>query len=535
MLTDYQVVIVGVDDPMIAEWIENRQLVQADSGEIIDAESLASQIGLAKAIKDYDLKRIITFHGRVKKAEAFASEIKNSIKLTNEDCRLNDSIWTDYISGQMPAYKRRSKLQQLRELSGGDRGLLANARCLSEGVDVPSLDGVAFIDPRKSKVDIVQAVGRAIRLSDDKRLGTVILPVFIKDNDDAEASIEASNFKPIWNVLSALKAHDDVLSFELDQLRAELGRKRSLNRGGDGVSKIAFDLPENINPSFSNSLKTYLVEKTTSSWNFWFGLLEVYVEHVGHAKVPATFETADGFRLGGWVSKQRANKSSLDDSQIQRLQRVSKWSWDVSESHWEEGFSCLLDFVEQEGHSRATQSFNAKDGFRLGQWVSRQRMNRSKLDDSQIQRLEALPKWSWDALGDKKEEGLLRLLDFVEEEGHAKVPSRYKTKDSFKLGTWVSNKRKKLKFLSQEEISRLEMLPGWSWDLLADNWEEAFSCLIKFVEQEGHARVPGSFKTEQGFKLGQWVSSVRVRRNKLGKERIDRLEALEGWVWKVRK
>ena len=79
------------------------------------------------------------------------------------------------------------------------------------------------------------------------------------------------------------------------------------------------------------------------------------------------------------------------------------------------------------------------------------------------------------------------------------------------------------------------MLPGWSWDLLADNWEEAFSCLIMFVEQEGHARVPGSFKTEQGFKLGQWVSSVRVRRNKLGKERIDRLEALEGWVWKVRK
>ena len=63
-----------------------------------------------------------------------------------------------------------------------ERGILANARCLSEGVDVPTLDGVAFIDPRRSQVDVVQAVGRAIRKADDKTIGTIVIPVFVDEN-----------------------------------------------------------------------------------------------------------------------------------------------------------------------------------------------------------------------------------------------------------------------------------------------------------------------------------------------------------------
>ena len=71
LLTDYQVIIVGVDDAMIAKWIENRELVASESGGVeTDAENLAAQIGLLKAARDYDLKRLITFHGRVQSAEA---------------------------------------------------------------------------------------------------------------------------------------------------------------------------------------------------------------------------------------------------------------------------------------------------------------------------------------------------------------------------------------------------------------------------------------------------------------------------------
>ena len=92
-------------------------------------------------------------------------------------------IGENFVSGKMPSYERKIKLDKLKELSEGDRGLLTNARCLSEGVDVPSLDGVAFIDPKGSEIDIVQAVGRSIRLSEEKKIGTIFMPVFIKDAD----------------------------------------------------------------------------------------------------------------------------------------------------------------------------------------------------------------------------------------------------------------------------------------------------------------------------------------------------------------
>jgi predicted helicase len=77
--------------------------------------------------------------------------------------RPSGDLWARYASGEMDAGKRARLIQHLATLDAGERGLLANARCLAEGVDVPTLDGVAFIDPRRSEVEIVQAVGRAIK------------------------------------------------------------------------------------------------------------------------------------------------------------------------------------------------------------------------------------------------------------------------------------------------------------------------------------------------------------------------------------
>lgn len=99
LLTDYQVVLVGVDNPMIAQWIQKSRLIQTEGNDITDAKSLASQIGLIKAVKDYELKRVISFHSRVKRAESFATEIQSSIDLIKEEYRPEGKIWTDFVSG----------------------------------------------------------------------------------------------------------------------------------------------------------------------------------------------------------------------------------------------------------------------------------------------------------------------------------------------------------------------------------------------------------------------------------------------------
>ena len=219
LLTDYQVVIVGVDQPMVKQWIDNYEIVATNPDEHTDARTLAAKIGLIKAIKDYDLKRVISFHSRVKGAKNFSEELVDVVGLINPIHRPEGLFLADYVSGEMNAGDRKDKIDRLKVLDGYDRGILTNARCLAEGVDVPSLDGVAFIDPRGSQVEIIQAVGRAIRKvrgAEVQTKGTIVIPVFIEAGDDPEESIEASNFKPVWDVVKALRAHDEVLATTLD-------------------------------------------------------------------------------------------------------------------------------------------------------------------------------------------------------------------------------------------------------------------------------------------------------------------------------
>ena len=192
-----------------------------------------------------------------------------------------------------------------------------------------SLDGVAFIDPRSSEIDIIQSVGRAIRLSENKTMGTIVIPVFIEQTENAEAALEASDFKPIWDVLEALKSHDDRLSDELDQLRIELGAKRKRSVGANDLTKIVFDLPTSVNEDFAQSLRAYLVTQTTESWMFWYGLLESFVKEYGHCGVVQHYKTNEGYRLGVGSANQRARKDTLEPDRRQRLEALSGWSWDI--------------------------------------------------------------------------------------------------------------------------------------------------------------------------------------------------------------
>jgi Helicase associated domain len=418
------------------------------------------------------------------------------------------------------------------QICDGERGLLANARCLAEGVDVPTLDGVAFVDPRRSEVDIIQAVGRAIRLDPVKTVGTIVIPVFIDTETNPEKALDSSVFKPVWDVIKALRAHDDELGRQLDGLRREIGKLGGVPELPD---KVHFDVPAKVGIDFAHAFDVRLVEETTASWEFWFGLLEQFVERHGHTRV-GRFYAHRGYRLGGWVHMQRhlhAN-GTFDADRERRLKGVPGWTWDPLADQWEEGFRRLLRYVESKGDARVPR-FYLDDGFKLGGWVHSQRRGNAEgtLDTGRQRRLQDLPGWTWSQTLTPWEEWFGLLEAFVESNGHARVPVPY-TVDGYRLGGWVNTQRDFYRrgTLDADHQHRLQELPGWTWDPHADQWEEGFRRLQQYVELNSHTRIPRSY-TVDGYKLGHWVNNQRTFHSKgrLEADRERRLLDLTGWRW----
>ena len=280
-----------------------------------------------------------------------------------------------------------------------------------------------------------------------------------------------------------------------------------------------------------------------AAWEEGFSHLEKFVARERHARVPGG-HAEDGFRLGGWVAVQRQTyqKGTLDPARHSRLAALPGWTWDTLDAAWEDGYSRLRQFAEDEGHSRVPQQYRSDDGYRLGVWVTNKRQARKqgRLSKERQRLLEALPGWTWHPHETAWDDGYARLLEFVAREGHSRVPTEYHDNDDdcFRLGGWVAKQRQDyLKgALDAKRRAQLEALPGWTWDPLDTAWEDGYARLVDFAAREGHARVPEGYQDDDGFKLGQWVQNLRPRgrRGALSIERVRQLESLPGWTWHPR-
>jgi superfamily II DNA or RNA helicase len=533
LLSDYRVLVIGVDDVTYLEYARKGLFVTRDGREVTDARSIAAQIGIAKAIRKYDLRRVITFHSRVKGAEKFSTSLPDVVEWLPCEDRPSGQIWSEYVSGEMNAGMREARLQRLREVDANSRGILSNARCLSEGVDVPALDGVAFVDPKRSAIDIAQAVGRAIRKSGEKELGTIIIPVFIGRDDDAEVALDGSAFKPVWDVARALREHDSELAEALDELRRGLGGRSATPLRLP--SKLVVDLPRSIGAEFSRAFDVHLVESCTANFEQWFGLLLRYIEREGNARVSQSHREG-ALNLGSWAHNQRMfyKRGQLAADRSARLESLPGWSWDLRGANWEDGFVALTAYIEREGNARVPRDY-VEGEVNLGVWVGTQRgfYKSGKLEKDRVARLSALPGWSWDTLQDSWDDAFDALTAYIEREGHARIP-RTHVEVEIALGNWVLVQRQTYKAgkLAAERIAKLNALPDWSWDPKHAAWECGFAELSAFAEREGHTDV-ARHHVQGKYLLGSWVHNQRnfYRRRKIAAERVKRLEALPGWSW----
>jgi superfamily II DNA or RNA helicase len=262
ILSDYKIITLFISDKEVKEIIQKNAFVKPEGKEWdkeTEARTLASLIALRKAMQQFPIHHAVTFHSSIKKAEAF----EKSQAVFSKAFPKYKKVSSFHVSGAMPT-SVRSKI--VDEFAASPKGIITNAKCLTEGVDVPNIDCVLFADPRKSTIDIVQAVGRALRKKDGKQFGYVILPVFTESKSKEEI-IESAEFKEVLSTLRALASNDERI--------IEFFKDKSKKNGSVSSSKedlVQFDIDAEVIDSIKekelmNSLQLRVWDKLAKlSW-----------------------------------------------------------------------------------------------------------------------------------------------------------------------------------------------------------------------------------------------------------------------------
>ncbi|WP_208301618.1 type ISP restriction/modification enzyme [Streptomyces sp. KS 21] len=249
LLTDYKVLILTVDEGVVAKTLQEGF---AGGGSELNLDDAAKIIGCWNAMA----KRTGTFadgsgfgkdEAPMKRAVAFARSIADSKSVADNFNAIVDAYEdaddevlhceVDHVDGTFNTLRRNRLLDWLKQDPGqANARILSNARCLSEGVDVPSLDAVLFLHPRNSVVDVVQSVGRVMRTAPGKNYGYIILPVAVPAGMTPEQALaDNRRFKTVWQVLQALRAHDDRFNATVNQIELNKAKPDTIGIGHIGA------------------------------------------------------------------------------------------------------------------------------------------------------------------------------------------------------------------------------------------------------------------------------------------------------------
>ena len=234
LLSDYKVIVLGVDERYGGKALQELVNTTSDAGDI-NLTDAARMLGLYRILGSPDvsndvrpLQTAIVYTNRIRDSKTFANTFNKLTLKANPGMVF--SCDATHVDGTQNASVRANALQWLRDSNDdpNECRILSNARCLSEGVDVPSLDAICFLNPKSSQVEIVQAVGRVMRKSPGKDYGYVVIPIGIPPNEKSETVLDNNDvFDMVWNILRAMRSHDGRLDIEANM--ADLRKKMIAN------------------------------------------------------------------------------------------------------------------------------------------------------------------------------------------------------------------------------------------------------------------------------------------------------------------
>ncbi|MFF4384589.1 Helicase associated domain protein [Kitasatospora sp. NPDC001547] len=480
-LADYRVLVPVVTDEDLRELLNLPAIADLRSQRSNeDLLRLALQIAVLRAVADLGLRRVITFHSRVAGAREFASTLLEASELL-EDAERPERIWAKAVAGTDRLKDRRAAFTEFKAHTGEDGeecGFLCNSRLLTEGIDVATVNAIVFADPKSSVIDIVQAVGRALRQSYRQgKVSWVIIPVYLPtpevgDNTatahpaevhdvgeavkaEADAEIEASSFRTIWRVLRALAAHDARVVGRITELRASRSQGtahttaakpaggETAEAGGEGEQQAApMESPVEwlrINArqhaaKILQTVKLRAFNPRAVEWQRMHAVAEVF--HLQHGHLDPTDKAKHG-ELISWLTRQRHlnGQHLLDPARVSELDALGM-IWSKNANAWERGYAYATAFHRRHGHL-AIPATAKLDNYAVGAWMRRQR-KAVGLTKDQVAKLDSLdelwrlePDWN---------RSYRRLLAYLAAGGTLDGPANRTglgDDPAFRPGTWL--------------------------------------------------------------------------------------------------
>ncbi|MBQ0891181.1 Helicase associated domain protein [Streptomyces sp. RM72] len=440
----YQVVCVDVTDTAL----QAAQLLGAEgrSAEVRGARLAALQTALVKASAEEGFRRTLVFHHQIREAEAFAAGLPGvAAQLHASDSELYpQTIWANWLCGEhKPLHRRRL----LGEFAAGiatdgtvvENCFLSSVKVLGEGVDTKNCDSVYWADVRGSMPDLVQAVGRALRMQPGEgKVASLVVPVLLGPGETADSMLTSRAFGGLAKLLEALRAHDARVVESLAEQQAPSRYKPvSKDEGGTsagesgegsgGVSAPATALLKFSTPRDPAALAAFInlrvLNPEHEHWRRGVEAAVIYNRLHGDLRVPFTFRVpavddqeaeATGwpaslarFPLGQWTADARRfyARGRLDEDRIAQLEKLGMiWShYDVA---WEEGLSAARGWAAEHGHLLAPLDATYQ-GYRVGIFLKNARAAARKAQEIEQRRAEGLPvQSSAGALSDERREQL---------------------------------------------------------------------------------------------------------------------------------
>ncbi|WP_093858048.1 DEAD/DEAH box helicase [Streptomyces sp. TLI_053] len=368
VIAPYRIVCVDVSDPVL-QGLEQRGAHEM-SVEYRGARLAALQTALLTACAEWDLSRVLSFHHMVAEARALSTGLGDVARvLWEQDPALHPNpalVGTSWLEAEHTSAERRAVLGTFASLVRDDgwrllRYVLASVKVLSEGVDTFDCDAVFFADVRGSMVDLVQAVGRALRMHPGSgKVATIVVPVLLGAGENGDQLLTSKAYDGLSKLLMALRAHDAAAVERLALPQSETRPPREPKHAGEpeerrsaaGEAQLLQFSTQRDPAVIAAFIRTRVLEPERAEFRRGLEELRAYRKTFGDVKVPYAYAAPSGHRLGVWVADQRRYKAAdvLGPERVKELDELGM-AWSAFDTAFTDNLTVVAGYAAEHGHA----------------------------------------------------------------------------------------------------------------------------------------------------------------------------------------